>query len=704
MNEEKIIRFKDIINDVLKEDNRLWDEEKKVLNHTLLLDLVYNLDENIVELLLENNETRDKFFMKIGDSYVFKFHEFKFFLEHNKLDNSYTQYKDRMGLTEGKRYLRDSTDVVLNFHYKDCVLKGGQTTEEGLDIYYDYSEKNECYEEKTAKRKEIFFNEILAKDEIDRLLDEKALVNWRRYKSDGAHEINKIIRENGKLKENLIIKGNNLLASNSLLKNYQNKIKLVYLDPPYNAPGEANTFSYNNTFNHTAWLTFMKNRIEIAKKLISEDGIICISIDDNEYAYLKVLCDELLGRDNYLATVVVQIKREGRTDSGFFAASHDYAVFYSKNKNKVKLNKLPISDEEVRKWKKEDDVSRFYWRDFIRTGSNSAPNNRPTHAYVIYYSNSEKKIVGVGGYKDRQSTDSYNSKDIYIIDDDGDIQILPKEDFFKNYNNIVEYYPLGSKGERQVWRWSDREKILWAAELGEIDLVDNKIKIKDRIRKGSKPTTTWYDKEFNATSHGTLLLKKIFNGKKVFSYPKSLYTMIDIIQIATNPDSNDIILDMFGGSATTIQAVNRVNQYDEGNRLSIIVEQLDYIEKVTIPRIIKSLNKDSSISFVYFELAKWNEQAKEEILECDSLDELISLFDTLYEKYFLNYNLKIKEFKEKIIYEENFKNLTLDEQKRMFLTMLDLNQMYVPRSEMADAKYGISEEDQKLTTEFYDGG
>jgi adenine-specific DNA-methyltransferase len=180
--------------------------------------------------------------------------------------------------------------------------------------------------------------------------------------------------------------------------------------------------------------------------------------------------------------------------------------------------------------------------------------------------------------------------------------------------------------------------------------------------------------------------------------------MIDIIQIATNPDSNDIILDMFGGSATTIQAVNRVNQYDEGNRLSIIVEQLDYIEKVTIPRIIKSLNKDSSISFVYFELAKWNEQAKEEILECDSLDELISLFDTLYEKYFLNYNLKIKEFKEKIIYEENFKNLTLDEQKRMFLTMLDLNQMYVPRSEMADAKYGISEEDQKLTTEFYDGG
>ena len=247
-------------------------------------------------------------------------------------------------------------------------------------------------------------------------------------------------------------------------------------------------------------------------------------------------------------------------------------------------------------------------------------------------------------------------------------------------------------------RWSDREKVLWAGKLKEINLVNDKIKIKDRIREGSKPTTTWYDSDFNATSHGTLLLKKMFGGKKVFSYPKSLFTMIDIINVSTN--NNDIILDMFGGSATTAHAINRVNKLEKGNRKFIIIEQMDYIQKATLPRITKSL-ENTGDSFIYLELAKWNEIAKEEINEAKDLKTLEKMFDNLYEKYFLNYNVKIKEFKNKVIKEENFKKLTLNEQKKMFLTMLDLNQMYVQESEMSDKQFGISKEDQKLTKEFY---
>ena len=171
------IKLKQIIIDVLKSDDRLWNEDKTELNQTLLLDLVENIDEKLIELLLQEKELRDKFFVKIKDVYVFKTNDFRFFIEENKVDNSYTQYKNRIGLTDGKRFLKDTNDVVLNWPYKDCVLEGGQSTEEGSDTYFEYSEKTKQYETKQGKRKEIFFNQVLAADEIDRLFDHKALIN-----------------------------------------------------------------------------------------------------------------------------------------------------------------------------------------------------------------------------------------------------------------------------------------------------------------------------------------------------------------------------------------------------------------------------------------------------------------------------------------------------------------------------------------------
>ena len=135
------IKLKQIIIDVLKSDDRLWNEDKTELNQTLLLDLVENIDEKLIELLLQEKELRDKFFVKIKDVYVFKTNDFRFFIEENKVDNSYTQYKNRIGLTDGNRFLKDTNDVVLNWPYKDCVLEGGQSTEEGLDIYFELRNK-----------------------------------------------------------------------------------------------------------------------------------------------------------------------------------------------------------------------------------------------------------------------------------------------------------------------------------------------------------------------------------------------------------------------------------------------------------------------------------------------------------------------------------------------------------------------------------
>ena len=155
-------------------------------------DLVDKTDENLIGLLLENQELREKFFFKIKEVYVFKTNDFKFFLDENKIDNSYTQYENRIGLTAGGKFLKDSSDVVLDFPYKDCILEGGQSTEEGTDTYFEYDPKDEHYLEKQAKRKEIFFNSVLAKDEIDRLLEPKAFTNIKKHTVNGEESIHRL--------------------------------------------------------------------------------------------------------------------------------------------------------------------------------------------------------------------------------------------------------------------------------------------------------------------------------------------------------------------------------------------------------------------------------------------------------------------------------------------------------------------------------
>jgi adenine-specific DNA-methyltransferase len=209
------------------------------------------------------------------------------------------------------------------------------------------------------------------------------------------------------------------------------------------------------------------------------------------------------------------------------------------------------------------------------------------------------------------------------------------------------------------------------------------------------------DKEIvGGNTNSSAEIKKIFDGDKVFDYAKTKNLLKYLF--ARILEKNDTVLDYHAGSGTTTHAVLELNKDDGGNRKSILIEQMDYIENVTCERIKRVMQTEKfDDSFIYCELAKWNEKAKEEIQNAKDLPALIKLFDTLYERYFLNYNVKIKDFKEKIIKEEEFKKLTLAQQKRMFLSMLDLNQLYINESEMADKKYGISTKDQKLTKAFY---
>jgi len=622
--------FKNKLHDLLKKDSRLWDEEKKELNETRLKDLIDKLDEKLIELLLSDKETNKKFFAKVKDVYVLKQNELKFFIDENKLDNSYTQYQNKIGLRIG------------------CVLEGGMTKED-------------------QKRNEIFFNEILAKDEIDRLFDEKALVNWKKYTKDGEQEVKEIKRDrDGTIQENLIIKGNNLLALQSIKKQFAGKVKLIYIDPPYNTGGDAETFTYNNNFKHSTWLTFMKNRLMVGKNLLREDGFIAIAIDHFELGYLIPLGDEILGRENRIGIISIVNNPMGRNQAKYFSTINDFMIVYAKKIELAEFNSVVLNPEFYKTFDREDKKGKYKLKSFVRIGGGDANLrvNKSNFWYPIYASHDLKEIT------------------------------LEKK---KNY---FEIFPITPTGQERTWKLSKNSTEILLNELVAIkNGNDITIYEKYRIEKGQKVPTVWSDKRYNANHNGIRLLEKII-GRKDFSFPKSLYTVLDTIKLMTKPD--DLILDFHAGSGTTAHAVLRVNKEDKGNRKFILIEQLnEHIEicKERNQKVLAQENIDDN--FIYFELAKWNEEAKEKILKAKSLTELEKLFAELYKRYFLNYNVKTKEFKEKILKEEGFKSLSLDEQKNLFVEMLDINQMYVNFSERADKKYNLSKEDIDLSEIFY---
>ncbi|MFV8358304.1 DNA methyltransferase, partial [Flavobacterium sp. XS1P32] len=306
--------FKDNLISLLKTDSRLLDNEGELMINKIH-DLADKTDEKLIELLIDNEETRKKFFIKIKAVFVIKTSDFNFNLYENKIDNSYTQFENRIGLTAGGKFLKDNNDVVLDFPYKDCILEGGQSTEDGSDAYFEWIEKDQHYIESSSNRKEIFFNEVLAKDEIDRLLEPKAFSSINKYSIDGESKVSSFDRnENGTIKDNLIIKGNNLLALHSLKKEFSGKIKVIYIDPPYNTGSDS--FKYNDSFNHSTWLTFMRNRLVVAKELLTNDGIIMVQCSFHQFAYLKVLMNDKSLFKKHLCDFNIQVRHPDRALTG----------------------------------------------------------------------------------------------------------------------------------------------------------------------------------------------------------------------------------------------------------------------------------------------------------------------------------------------------------------------------------------------------
>lgn len=653
-----IKKYKDVIEQVLKKDDRLWNKDKTEFNKALLFNLIDEIDETIISLLLEEDATREKFFVKIKDAYVFKTKEFKFFIDEHKVFNSYTSYANRIGLSDGKEFIMDRNDVVLNFPFKDCILKGGQSNEEGIDTYFEYDKKvtktqekqglkSGNYNEKQSKREEIFYNEILAEDEIDRLFDKKALVNWKKFNKDGEE---KDFNFDGN--DNLIIKGNNLIALSSLIPKYESKVKSIIIDPPYYfwRNKSDDSFNYNSNFKLSTWLTFMKNRIELSKQLLADDGIISIIIGIDGYEHLKLICDEIFNINKepkrYIGTITWR-KTDNQSNIGDFANVIDYILLYRKEPS-TKLNRLPLTEKAKKEYSYEDSIGKY-------RRSNLLDLTRGKH------------------YFDIKTPDGNLIKGPWMVTETEYIDLL------KN------------------------DGIHWPSSGMQIPY--GKIYLKNAIENGQIASDFW-DNTYGTNQRSADEIKKLFDGR-VFDYAKPEKLVMNLISLTSN--KNDIVLDFFLGSGTTTAVAQKMN------RQYIGIEQMDYVNDITIERMQKVLcGEQGGISelvewqgggaFVYCELAKWNEKAKEEINSCNNLDEIKSLFTDLCDKYYLDYNLKVKEFKNKTIVEDEFIKLPLEEQKYMFLTMLDLNQLYVQATEMEDSKFDISEEDQSLTRMFYEEG
>lgn len=688
---------------ILKKDKRLVDENGE-LNSSLIHEYASSLDEGLICLLLNEKATRDKFFVKVKDINVFKQSDFKFFLDENKIDNSYTQYANQIGLSTGGKFLKDIDDVVLDFPYKDCILEGGQSTEEGTDTYFEFNEEKEDYVDKEAKRKEIFFSQVLAKDEIDRLTEPKALNNIKRYTEAGEEKLKTFNRnKEGKINENLIIKGNNMLALYSLKEQFKGRIKLIYIDPPYNTGSDS--FKYNDSFNRSSWLTFMKNRLEVAYDLLHESGSLFVQIDHHMLGYLTVLMDQIFGLKNKVQIISVKTA----SPAGFKTVNPgpidvtEYILFYTKNKPSFnfKKNYVEVDYDDNYKyvienptdnpedWKLIHIRDKVYQINGIKVGKTWHVSNKNAKSkWGEYWKVIRDQMIAAFALENPEIV-------VSIRDPHKPTKELKKllADSKKTKDKVFVY----NKGTLDENDENNGNKG-YVINGGALSFYSNKVRnIDGTVAPTELLTDFWKDLSWDGIAkEGGVKLK---NGKK----PEKLIKRI--IEIGTDT-KDDFILDFHLGSGTTAAAAHKLGYKYIG------IEQLDYDKNDSVVRLNNCINNDQSGisqianwkgggSFVYCELAKNNAKAIEKIIACKSLKELIKLFDELYKKYFLSYNLKVKEFKENVSKEEKFQNLTFTRQKEIFARMLDLNQLYINVSDMEDSQFKLLKEDIALTKDFY---
>lgn len=590
--------------------------------------------EELMSLLLNDEKLKSFFFSEISGALIFDREKFENFL-HQKdfLPNNYTAFRNKIGLKTKSGFLGESRDVVLSFPYKDCVLEGGQAREK-------------------EKREEVFWNETLAPDEIDRLFEPKVLTAWKRFTASGEQPVGKISDN-----ENLLLKGNNLIALHTLLRKFRGSVKLICIDPPYNTGNDG--FNYHDRFSHSTWLTFMKNRLEAARELLNEDGILYIHCDDRENAYLKVLCDEIFGRDKFITNLIWRKKAGGANDSKDIAVEHEYILAYRKNRNGI--FKMPLDEKTRASYKFEDEKLSTHGPYKTKDLNDKSLSDSPGLHYDITFPDGTVLSGAEHQWKCNRETFEKRLSDNRIV-------------FKKSAKGPRCHYKIYLNEERGELRYDEQGNI---------------------IPRGRNLSSVLYNTALN--KDGNTDLKKLF-GKKVFSYPKPVKLIRELLQSASGP--GDLVMDFFAGSGTLGQAVMSLAAENPGlsSRRFILVEQMDYIRSLTAPRLVKSLEACKlPHSFLYAELLAHSAAFIPQIAAAESKEALLEIINKALSLDALHYSAAIhaEEFRT-----ESFKALSLEEQKQLALSLLEKNRAYVGISSAGDEGFQISEEDISLSEKF----
>lgn len=659
---------------------QIESEDKISINYKLLNEDINNIEKDLISSLLKDKLCKELFFDKIEDIYVFNQNKFieVMFNTNEYMEGSYTKYDNKIGL-----FLKDEDKIQLNFPYKDCVLVGGMDKEDD------------------KVNLEIFYNEILERDKINKLFEPKVFHNIKKYSYDkelaqddkldnpnniqvdndiDTIEFETIIDENGvekeKLKDNLLIKGNNLLGLHSLARRLSGSIDVIYIDPPYyfNKTKSSDSFAYNSNFKLSTWLTFMKNRLEVARELLSNTGVIFISMNEDGNSYLKLLCDDIFGVDNFVENFSWK-KTNTPQNIGIKTRSNiDYILCYEKNKSTLKYSST-----------KEG-------------GNDTAP---------LLLKDAKESIL------------IFNTEDILfkekIIGKTIKKGILGKNKNNKNNMELLEDYEIGRTQQLKLkarFRWN-QEYLDKQIKKG-TKLFCNTEELAIRYKKNSYdnvlPTTLLDSNDnYGTNEEGTSILVDL--NLDLFKNPKPISVIKNLIFMITYNNKNSTILDFFAGSGTTAHSVLSLNKEDSGNRKFILLEQMDYIENITAERIRRSMIKEEyEDSFVYMEMKESDtKELKNFIKLVSNKKELISLInDNFNNGYFINIDnkeqllLKIEEIHSKATKKSNPLN---DSIKLVIEKHMDNNLDYVSYEDIEELKQSnqIKENEYKLNKLFYEG-
>ncbi|WP_219027827.1 site-specific DNA-methyltransferase [Helicobacter pylori] len=594
--------------------------------------LILQNDEELLTFMLEDknaNDYKNAFFKTITNSLVFNQ---KALLEclTKELENSFTRFENKIGLYLQGHPIKSSESVVLNFPFKDNVLLGNA-------------------KDNSTKSKELFYHEILHKKEIDTLLKKKALC---RFKMHGEGDLGSALQDKN---TNYLIKGNNLIALHSLKKKFAKQVKCIYIDPPYNTGNDS--FNYNDNFNHSSWLVFMKNRLEVAREFLSDDGVIFVQCDDNEQAYLKVLMDEIFGRENFIACFV---------------------------------------------WEKT---------------SNSLSRIRIKTEYILCYEQTKFGLIFNGDMtEERQDFPILNEVNVKRT-----LQFPPNSIYFKTFKGVIKptkFNKMELIDDLRIVNKTNSNMVRINAKFKWTqDKLDDEIKegttfvIKSDefsmryIRKGDREVkaSNVFNAECGVTTNikATSEIKVLFanSNTDLFSTPKPEALISRILEISTQ--ENDLVLDFFAGSGTTCAVAHKMK------RRYIGIEQMDYIETITKERLKKVIEGEQGGiskkydfkgggSFVYAELKEVNLEVKKQILNAKSKGECLKIFNDLNERFLKRADCKIDG-----IHSEEFQNLDLNEQKRICCALLDSNEDYLNLGDIDEDTWGIDGITKKYNEIFY---